>query len=570
MADHREISEDDLLRGVTCNGAFTAIECSIDKLYDTYIAQKLEEQYKIKMGCKDSVLLNPSVSDYILPSEEQATARMTSPADVVIATQQEIERDFAPDIEAISRAWETTAKAMLGEQNYNKLVAENGGDLGGAYIRARLADRLVSQAAELATPHDSQEFAVFAGKRETLCEQLARLSATNAEEMARAGRDALDATIYHRALKRYDPTFSEKLGAGVVKAFYDLPITLALGGSSSIASIPFDVVIEAASIGNEESKEDENSIEVTQRAYSKILFNTDENVFKAYREDGYSLSSGDGMLQFINREMKHHVVRDMGNIDDDGITAAIGQRINIEMPQTQDVMSQVNVSLDIAEKFGSFDKGGRSAEEKDAPRQYYPKKEEVEGWGNYLSDKDMSLFGDVGKNLGYTIAMLPDILIGMFTGQNKNLQLKDNLLPLAAIIGSLFVKKNSLVKLIMLGFGGAGLLSNANKALVGEQPVRSQRNRLYRDYLDEPLNERITHLGIKGNTILMDIDGHPNHILISDEAADAYANGHIPLNTLANAVLRKYDSQANDLSASYEREMAEGQTQEATRVRGIQ
>ena len=55
----------------------------------------------------------------------------------------------------------------------------------------------------------------------------------------------------------------------------------------------------------------------------------------------------------------------------------------------------------------------------------------AEGWGNALQHAGLSDFSDVTKNLGYVLAMLPDMIIGMFTGKNPNLQLEDNLLPLA-------------------------------------------------------------------------------------------------------------------------------------------
>ena len=41
--------------------------------------------------------------------------------------------------------------------------------------------------------------------------------------------------------------------------------------------------------------------------------------------------------------------------------------------------------------------------------------------------------GEISKNLGYVLAMLPDILVGMFTGRTKSLDLGDNVLPIASI-----------------------------------------------------------------------------------------------------------------------------------------
>ena len=47
------------------------------------------------------------------------------------------------------------------------------------------------------------------------------------------------------------------------------------------------------------------------------------------------------------------------------------------------------------------------------------------GWGPYLDNAGLNGFGDITKNLGYVIAMLPDMLIGMFTGRNRVLYIRE-------------------------------------------------------------------------------------------------------------------------------------------------
>lgn len=43
--------------------------------------------------------------------------------------------------------------------------------------------------------------------------------------------------------------------------------------------------------------------------------------------------------------------------------------------------------------------------------------------------------------------------------------------------------------------------------------------------------------------------------LINEDAIDAYYQGVLPLNTLANAVLRKYDEQQRSIQENYDRQM---------------
>ena len=57
-------------------------------------------------------------------------------------------------------------------------------------------------------------------------------------------------------------------------------------------------------------------------------------------------------------------------------------------------------------------------------------------------------FSIVSKNLGYVLAMLPDMLIGMFI-------------------------RNPLIKMLLIGFGGVNILNNAGHASLKEGLSRS-------------------------------------------------------------------------------------------------
>ena len=110
--------------------------------------------------------------------------------------------------------------------------------------------------------------------------------------------------------------------------------------------------------------------------------------------------------------------------------------------------------------------------------------------------------------------MLPDMLVGMFTGKSRNLKFGDNMMPIAAIFAGMFVK-NPLLKMMLVGLGGANLLNKA---------------------------------------------GH--EALLNEDAVDAYYQGVLPLNTLANAVLRKYDDQQRSIQENFERQMKVEERQE--------
>lgn len=173
----------------------------------------------------------------------------------------------------------------------------------------------------------------------------------------------------------------------------------------------------------------------------------------------------------------------------------------------------------------------------------------VNSWSGLMNQLGLSGFGDVGHNLGYVLAMLPDMLIGMFTGKTEKLKLKDNMFPLAAIFAGMFVK-NPILKLMLIGLGGANLLNKAGHEAMERDGVIQKPTR-YREYPNELLDPRIENPVMKGYSLVATIDGVPSSITIDERTADAYYKGKIPLNTLCNAVLRKYDEQYETFNQNY-------------------
>ena len=184
------------------------------------------------------------------------------------------------------------------------------------------------------------------------------------------------------------------------------------------------------------------------------------------------------------------------------------------------------------------------------------------GWGGIFDQFGLTGFSDVFKNLGYVLAMLPDMMIGMFTGRTKSLSVQQNLMPIAAIVMGMFVR-NPLLKMLLIGLGGANLLNKATHEIIGETP--SSKEVRYRPYADERLNARISHPQLNGNLLVATIDGIPCTVTLQNSVVDAHQKGALPLNTLANAVLAKYDEQRMEIEQNYERQMAESEHREISR-----
>lgn len=201
---------------------------------------------------------------------------------------------------------------------------------------------------------------------------------------------------------------------------------------------------------------------------------------------------------------------------------------------------------------------------------YQTTQKDIDGWGNLLEKSGLNGIGSLGSNIGSTIAMLPELMVGMFTGKIPGFSLKDNTIPLALLMMSLLFGKrmNPLLKFMMLGLGGAMLLNNASKVVRGETVGYDRSQKFYKRYEDEPLSPRLSNVEMKGNTILADIDGVPTILTIkSDRVLDAYNKGAIPLNTLCNAVLRKFDDMEVKTVQNYEQVAAQNQENQQQQVK---
>lgn len=190
------------------------------------------------------------------------------------------------------------------------------------------------------------------------------------------------------------------------------------------------------------------------------------------------------------------------------------------------------------------------------PQQDQQQQTNQSGWTGLLSSFGLNGLSDIGNNLGYVLALIPDMLIGAFTGKSKSLGLKDNLMPLASIVAGMFVR-NPIMKMVLIGMGGLNLLNKAGHEAIDDhrgvpQGVGSSMRANYKVYPDEELNARIIQPQIKGNCLIATIDKVPCTIALPDKVVDAYNQGALPLNTLANAVLAKNDQMRQLASENYE------------------
>lgn len=185
-----------------------------------------------------------------------------------------------------------------------------------------------------------------------------------------------------------------------------------------------------------------------------------------------------------------------------------------------------------------------------------PEQTNMDGWQGLLTSFGLNGISDITHNLGYVLAMLPDMLVGLFTGKTKSINLKDNMMPIVSIVAGMFVR-NPILKLVLIGMGGLNLINKAGHEAMDnfkeqQHPETSHSQTHYRVYPDEPLNGRIVNPEIRANCLVATIDRVPCTIALPDRVVDAYTQGALPLNTLANAVLARHDQMRQMASENYE------------------
>lgn len=197
------------------------------------------------------------------------------------------------------------------------------------------------------------------------------------------------------------------------------------------------------------------------------------------------------------------------------------------------------------------------------------KRTNVSGWSGLLQSFGLDGFSDIGRNLGYVLAMLPDVLVGLFTGKTKSLNMDNSLMPLASIMAGMFVR-NPILKMLLIGTGGANLINKAGHEVLErkrDEGVNASVTRpQYKAYADEPLNPRIANPVLQGHCLIAHIDKVPCTIQLPDNVAEACQAGALPVNTLANAILAKNDRMRQMASERYEQNRQET----ITITRGIQ
>lgn len=508
--------------------------------------------------------------------------------------------DIQQDLAYLAGKWRDSVVQEVGRERYDALSAQLGGDLAYAYMDYRVEQLMIDKLVKDRMPKSSADYII----RKAAQSSLLGLSQT-------LSRSPLAEEIEARGEAAYRPSKLEKGAGHVLGASADAVMMGGVGSWASLAKfIGADVAISAVASRFEPKKPETLSVE---QCISKGVFGSRQNVFDGFRKEAATIQTGKSeLITAANEQLKKKIPvlnfdfsgwMHSWNNNPFGINGFSEFKISgfNEKKQGKDARNK-NVPLVVApgqeEAYLNDLAKTKGTPAKSKPEQTQPEaeqKEKVEteepqpvispekntlgeqteqtntsGWSGLLGTLGLDGMGDITGNLGYVMAMLPDILLGAFTGKTQSLRFGDNLLPIASIVAGMFVR-NPLLKMLLVGLGGANLLNKAgHEALQGRAKGKLHEDAgydiQYRRYADEPLNPRIVNPILQGSTLIATIDRVPCTIQLTPTVADAYRTGALPLNTLANAVLAKSDQLRRIASQNYD----DGQQETIVRTRGIQ
>ena len=508
-----------------------------------------------------------------------------------ILSSEEIQHDLA----YMAGEWRDAVVQEVGRRRYDELSQELGCDLAYAFVDYRVEQLMIDHLVKERMPKSSADYIIRKAAESSLLGLPQALSRSPlAEEIEKRGEAA------------YRPSKFEKGAGWVLGASAD---TLMLGGAGSWTSLARFIGADTAisAIADHFEAEETRTLSA-EECISKGVFGSESNVFEGFRKEAASippkenrlLTEANGELQkkipIITFDFMDWWKTDNGNMPwreeiaeaerkraerykDVPIVVAPGQEeaylqdLERRKTGTEEQAGQESEQREKEEKERQTVTVSTEKTVREEPSGQEPQAAQTNenGWDGLTRFLGLEGLGEVMSNPGSVLAMLPDMLLGIFTGKTQSLGLKENLLPIASIVAGIFVK-NPMLKMLLIGLGGANLLNKAGHEALGERTERNRnapptdREVQYRRYPDEPLNPRIVNPVLQGNTLIATIDHVPCTVQLNSTVADAYRAGALPLNTLANAVLAQSDRLRQMASQNYDN----GQQETIVRTRGIQ
>lgn len=524
---------------------------------------------------------NPYVdnTEFVLKQTGKWNSKTTE--DYLAMCNQKIWKDnnIVKDLATIAGEWRNAVVKEIGRSKYDALSKACGEDLAYAYVAQRMEDLMIGKLVKDNTPKSTIDY-------------ILRKAAQNSiwglqEELMKS---PLTAEIEARGEKAYKPSKTEKFAGRATASVVDAVTMGGIGSWKSLATLVGSDMALGYILDSKKGNAEQRKEQVMELSISKGVFGQNGNAFTGFRSQAKKVNATDnGYVKTLNSKLHNKI-----HIPQKAFTPMAWTDNSIKFPfqkeqEKRNDPKYKNVPLIVApgkedaylEEKAKHDaakvaeaeriikeRNETEALQEDAEQQQsedtqqeQPERDNSNGWEGLLKNFGLNGFSDIGNNLGYVIAMLPDILVGLFTGKTQSLGLKDNMMPIAAILAGMFVK-NPLLKMTLIGMGGANLLNKAGHEALANKRESNDGNAVsydnttaqavqYKSYSDEPLNPRIANPVLQGNCLVATIDRVPYTIQLPEHVVGAYQAGALPLNTLANAVLAKSDQMRQMAERNY-------------------
>ena len=516
-------------------------------------------------------------TDYVLKHTGKWNSKTTE--DYLAMCNQKIWKDktIVKDLATIAGEWRNAVVKEIGRSKYDALSKACGEDLAYAYIAQRMENLMIGKLVKDNTPKSTMDYILRKAAQDSMWGLQEELM-----------KSPLTAEIEARGEKAYKPSKTEKFAGKATASVVDAVTMGGIGSWKSLATFVGSDMALGYALDTKKGNTEHRKEQAMELSISKGVFGQSGNAFAGFRSQAKKVNATDnGYLKSINSKLNNKIhipqkaITRMAWTDNSYKFPFLQEQEKRNNPKYKDVPLIVapgkedaylkdkakNEAAKVAEAERIIkEKNETEALQEDAEQQQsedtqqeQPERDNSNGWDGLLKNFGLDGFSDIGNNLGYVIAMLPDILVGMFTGKTQSLGLKDNMMPIAAVLAGMFVK-NPLLKMTLIGMGGANLLNKAgHEALANKQEGNESNMALgsntnavrYKSYPDEPLNPRITNPVLQGNCLVATIDKVPYTIQLPEHVVGAYQAGALPLNTLANSILAKSDQMRLFAGRSY-------------------
>ena len=550
------------------------------QVQDTLATKQVDEKGRYQSslaGIFASVNPYADNTDYVLKHTGKWNSKTTE--DYLAMCNQKIWKDktIVKDLATIAGEWRNAVVKEIGRSKYDALSKACGEDLAYAYIAQRMENLMIGKLVKDNTPKSTMDYILRKAAQDSIWGLQEELM-----------KSPLTAEIEARGEKAYKPSKTEMFAGKATASVVDAVTMGGIGSWKSLATFVGSDMALGYALDTKKGNTEHRKEQAMELSISKGVFGQSGNAFAGFRSQAQKVNATDnGYLKSINSKLNNKIhipqkaITRMAWTDNSYKFPFLQEQEKRNNPKYKDVPLIVapgkedaylkdkakNEAAKVAEAERIIkEKNEAETLQEDAEQQQsedtqqeQPERDNSNGWDGLLKNFGLDGFSDIGNNLGYVIAMLPDILVGMFTGKTQSLGLKDNMMPIAAVLAGMFVK-NPLLKMTLIGMGGANLLNKAgHEALANKQEGNESNAALcsntnavrYKSYPDEPLNPRITNPVLQGNCLVATIDKVPYTIQLPEHVVGAYQAGALPLNTLANSILAKSDQMRLVAGRSY-------------------